>query len=162
MCVLFFFGRIGGFGSSIATILLQSDMKYELFKSGGEADAVQVTPHSPYEEGAYRYAKAPGTESAEQYDEQYDAQYQDPNASYDGYDPNASYDGYDPNASYEGYEGADPNASYEGGDLNASYEGYENAEGSYEGGDWQTHYDEAGTPYYYNAATGETQWESPW
>ena len=155
-------------------------MKYELFKSGGDADAVQVTPYSPYEEGAYRYAKTPGTDSVEQYEEQYqdpnasyegydpNASYEgdpnalyegyDPNASYEGYDPNASYEGYDPNASYEGYEGADPNASYEGEEPNASYEGYENAEG----GDWQTHYDEAGTPYYYNAATGETQWESPW
>ena len=27
--------------------------------------------------------------------------------------------------------------------------------------DWETHYDDAGTPYYFNPTTGETSWEMP-
>ena len=136
--------------------LAQSDMKFEVFKSGGDAEAVQVTPHLPYEEAAYRYTSTPGMESAEEGagvdpNASFGSTYEDPNASYEGYDPNASYEGYDPNA-----ESYDPNSSYEGADPNASYaEGYEDPSG------WQTHYDDAGTPYYYNPVTEETQWESP-
>merc|ERR1712054_496936 len=97
-------------------------------------------------EAAYRYARTPGMETVDEYAEEY-GEYQDPNASYEGYqDPNASYEG---DTSYEeGY--ADPNTSYEGNensyyeDPDASYEGYQIPEG------WETHYDDAGTPYYYN------------
>lgn len=131
----------------------------------------------PYCMGCYQIIHAKGKKAAHEWSKMghgresnatYDAYLQSEDYAYttqlesaeveQQYVEEAAYPAEDTYPSEDTYPAQD---TYDAGYTEDTYDESAYYEETGEAGEWQTAYDESGTPYYYNPATGETSWEMP-